>query len=113
MRKTGRRAFFAQALSLIVVGALGGVGTAYGGAGSDFLDSEIIKAELRVATRAQAAYVDDVVDKAKSGILPVKILVTAYRYAMRHEVGRRPYYFKICVEQLAKKAGLKIAFLSF
>ena len=113
MRKTGRRAFIAQLLALIVVGATGGGEVAYGGATSSLLDAEKLKYELRVVTQAQGAYVDDVVDKATKGLLPIKILSAAYRYAMRREVGRRPLYFKICIEQLAKKAGLKLSFLSF
>lgn len=113
MERTGRRAFFAQALSLLVVATLGGSRTVYGGSPSSLLDADRLKLELRVKTEAEGAYVDDVVDKAKSGIIPVKILTTAYRYAMQREAGRRPRYFKICIEQLAKKAGLKISFLSF
>ena len=113
MRRTGRREFFAQLLALVVVGAAGGGKVAYGDATSSLLDAEKLKLELRVTTQAQGAYVDDVVDKAKKGLLPTKILSSAYKYAMRREVGRRPLYFKICIEQLAKKAGLKLSFLSF
>ena len=91
----------------------GGGKIAYGGATSPLLDAEKLKYELRVLTPAQGAYVDDVVDKVKKGQLPIKILSAAYQYAMRREVGRRPLYFKICIEQLAKKAGLKLSFLSF
>ena len=113
MRKSGRRAFLAQLFALMVVGAAGGGKIAYGGATSPLLDAEKLKYELRVLTPAQGAYVDDVVDKVKKGQLPIKILSAAYQYAMRREVGRRPLYFKICIEQLAKKAGLKLSFLSF
>lgn len=113
MKKTGRREFFAQVAALAALGALGGAGIAQGGSVSSILDSEKLKAELRVTTEAQGAYVDDVVEKAKDGELPVKIVTASYRYAMRREVGRRPLYFKICVEHLAKQAGLKLSFLSF
>ena len=113
MRKTGRRAFLAQLLAFAAFGAAGGGATAYGGSTSPLLDADKLKLELRVTTQAQEAYVDDVVDKVKKGLLPLTILTAAYKYAMKREVGRRPLYFKICLEQLAKKAGLKLSFLSF
>jgi hypothetical protein len=103
----------ARAAALVVVGALEGFRTAYGASAPSVLDSERLKLELRVTTREQAAYVEDVVKKAKAGTLPPKILVAAYRYAMRYEASRRPLYFKLCLETLAKRAGLRLKFLSF
>ena len=113
MRKIGRRAFLTQLLAVAAFGAVGGGATAFGGSKSPLLDAERLKLELRVTTQAQEAYVDDVVDKAQKGELPLNILTAAYKYAMKRKVGRRPLYFKICLEDLAKKAGLKLSFLSF
>ena len=113
MRNIGRRAFLSQLLALTAVCATGGGKIAYGGSVASLLDAERLKFELRVTSDAQAAYVDYVVDKVKNGSLPLKILAAAYKYAMNREHRRRPLYFKICVEELAKKAGLKLSFLSF
>lgn len=113
MKRTGRRAFIAQALALVVVATLGGARSALGDSSSSLLDAETLKLELRTKTEAEAAYIDEIVEKAKEGKIPVKFLTVAYRYAMQREAGRRPLYFKICLEQLTKKAGLNLTFSSF
>ena len=110
MNRIGRRAFIARAFAMLALGALS-VGTAYGGAGA--LDADKLKAALRVKTDAEADFVDDVVEKVSQGALPYKIFYAAYKYAMRKAVGLRVRYFKICLENLVKQAGLKISFLSF
>ena len=63
MRNIGRRAFLSQLLALTAVCATGGGKIAYGGSVASLLDAERLKFELRVTSDAQAAYVDDVVDK--------------------------------------------------
>ena len=113
MKKTGRRAFLTLVLMALAAGSLSAGGIAFGAVAPSVLDSDSLKMELRVTTDAQAAYVDDVVEKVKKGAIPTQILTSAYRYAMRQEKSRRPIYFRICVEQLCKKAGIKVPFLSF
>lgn len=81
--------------------------------GYDALDSALVKQELRVKTDAEAAFVDDVVEKTRSGQIPVKILNAAYRYALKKSGARRVYYFANCLKILTRQAGLRVEFLEF
>ena len=110
MNRIGRRSFIARAFATLAFGAFA-LDAARASSGT--LDADKLKAELRATTCAQAKFIDDVVDKVKKGYVPEKLLYTAYRYAMKKEVGRRVFYFRLCLVELAKRAGLKVKFLSF
>ena len=110
MRKLGRRAFISSAFALVGLGAFG-VDATFGAI--EALDPAIVKSELRVKTELEGAFVDDVIEKAKKGELPVKILHAAFRYARDKNRTQRMVYFKKGLETLTKRAGLKIAFLDF
>ncbi|MBP5621615.1 MAG: hypothetical protein J6X44_06325 [Thermoguttaceae bacterium] len=110
MKKMGRRAFIARAVALTCAGTLFPRQTA---SAAEALDPDILKAQLCAKTELECAFVDDVVDKAKDGTLPIKILTTAYRYALSKGRSSRLIYFKRCLEELTKRAGLKITFKNF
>jgi len=110
MKRLGRRAFIAGAFAFVGVGAFR-VDTAWGAI--EALDPAFVKSELRVKTELEDAFVDDVINKAKEGELPVKILQAAFRYARNKSKTKRMIYFKTCLIALTKQAGLKIAFLDF
>ena len=110
MKKMGRRAFIARAVALACAGTLFRRQTA---SAAEALDPDILKMQLCAKTELECAFVDDVVDKAKDGTLPIKILTTAYRYALSKGRSSRLIYFKRCLEELTRRAGLKITFKSF
>ena len=110
MCKTNRRTFLTRALGACLLSALF---ADVARADSDALDAETLKMKLRTTTDAQDAFVEDVVAKANRGELPVSILRVAYRYAMGKDATRRVYFFRLCLVNLAKKAKLRITFLSF
>jgi len=110
MKRLSRRAFILGAFALVGLSAWR-VDTAFGAI--DALDPAIVKSELRVKTELESAFVDDVIEKAKRGALPVKILQAAFRYARNKNKTQRMIYFKKCLEVLSKQAGLKIVFLDF
>ena len=113
MRRIGRRAFCAQAFAFAAAVAYGVCSKpARSAQAASALDAERLRSELRVTTQAQGKYVDDVVEKVEKGELPYKIFITAYKYAMKRDASKRPYYFKLCTEQLAKKSGLRLDFPS-
>lgn len=106
----GRRRFIFDALSLV---GLGLVALNQDANAVEALDPEILKNQLCVKTDAEEAFVDDVIDKAKSGELPMKFLTNAYRYAIQKNKSQRVVYFKRALEALCKRAGRKIEFKSF
>ena len=110
MNRIGRRAFIARAFATVAFGA---VGLKFARASSDKLDAETLKVALRATTDEQARFIDDVVEKVEKGDVPEKMLYAAYRYAMKREPGRRVFYFRLCLVELAKRAGLKVVFLTF
>lgn len=106
----GRREFITGAVSAFALAMLAQTKKADA---VEALDPEILKSQLRVKTDAEAAFVDDVVDKAKKGVIPMKIFMTAYRYALDKGKSKRVIYFRYCLVSLTQKAGLKIDFKSF
>ena len=109
MKQMKRRAFVARAFATLAAVALG-VAPTFGG---EVLDAEKMKSALRATTTGQAAFIDDVAAKAADGILPRKILYASFNFAMKKPDDRRVYFFRLCLVQLTKNAGLKIDFLSF
>ncbi|MBQ9875440.1 MAG: hypothetical protein IJM30_13380 [Thermoguttaceae bacterium] len=105
----GRRAFIGRVATLVGAGYF--LAGRSAGA-SEALDPEILKSQLRAKTEREKAFVDDVVQKASDGILPMKIFTTARRYALQKDASQRVVYFKMCLEALTKRAGLKIVFKS-
>ena len=110
MKKMGRRAFIARAVALACAGF---VLPRRLSSASEALDPEILKTQLRAKTELERAFVDDVVEKSNAGILPVKILTTAYRYALGKGSSSRMVYFKKCLETLTRRAGINITFKNF
>lgn len=110
MNRIGRRSFIARAVATLAFGAFA---LDAARADSGMLDADKLKAELRATTAAQATFIDDVVDKVQKGLVPEKMLYAAYKFAMKKEVGRRVFYFRLCLVELAKRARLKVKFLSF
>ena len=110
MNRIGRRSFIARAVATLAFGAFA---LDAARAGSGMLDADKLKDELRATTAAQATFIDDVVDKVQKGLVPEKMLYAAYKFAMKKEVGRRVFYFRLCLVELAKRARLKVKFLSF
>ena len=108
-RRTSRRAFLARALAFVGASAFALAGATDA---SELLDAETLKYQLRVKTKKEEEFVDDVVAKAKSGELPMKILIAARRRALEKSDSRRVLYFKVYLETLSKSAGLKIVFKS-
>ena len=106
----GRRAFIARAVAFVGSGVFllsRDVGA------EEALDPATLKSQLCVKTKLEEAFVDDVLDKVDEGLLPRKILIAAYRYALKKGRSQRLIFFKSCLETLAKRAGIKIEFKSF
>ncbi|MBR4834609.1 MAG: hypothetical protein IKU86_09830 [Thermoguttaceae bacterium] len=110
MQTLSRRDFVLRAAACF--GASLFVGRAAFGANAA-LDPATLKQELRVKTDAEAAFVDDVVAKARAGEISVEILTVAYRYAQKKDGGRRVYYFANCLKILTQRAGRNVKFLKF
>lgn len=106
----GRRAFIARAVAFVGSGVLllsRDVGA------EEALDPATLKSQLCVKTKLEEAFVDDVLDKVDEGLLPRKILIAAYRYALKKSRSQRLIFFKDCLETLSKRAGIKIEFKKF
>ena len=106
----GRRAFIARAVAFVGSGVLllsRDVGA------EEALDPATLKSQLCVNTKLEEAFVDDVLDKVDEGLLPRKILIAAYRYALKKSRSQRLIFFKDCLETLSKRAGIKIEFKKF
>ena len=110
MYETNRRGFLALALCACALGAFP-VNSAR--ADAPLFDADTLKKKLRVTTEAQSDFVDDVIRKEQNGELPSSMLRASYRYAMGKEASRRIYFFRLCLANLVKRAGLKIEFLPF
>ncbi|MDO5309384.1 MAG: hypothetical protein Q4G03_07825 [Planctomycetia bacterium] len=113
MKRIGRRAFLARTLTALVVGATSSFSWSSAGAAVETLNAEYLKRQLVAKTDAECAFIDDVVEKARTGVIPMKFLEMAYRYAMKKSSKHRLFYFKQALSQLCKQAGLKVSFLSF
>lgn len=107
----GRRRFIAGAVTL--VGSVLFLGLDQQANAAEALDPDILKTQLRCKNDAEEKFVDDVVEKVGEKKIPVKILTSAYRFALKKETSKRMIYFKYCLETLLKRAGIRVQLKSF
>lgn len=80
--------------------------------GGEALTAEVLKKKLYAKTGPEEAFCDRVILKRDQGVLPNKILYTAYRYAVEKETARRFIYFQKSLEKLCKDAKIDISTVS-
>lgn len=67
------------------------------------LTTDVLSKTLYARTPEQEAFLGKCIDLRDSGVLPDRILYTAYRYAMKKQKTRRYDYFKTALEKLCKE----------
>lgn len=72
------------------------------------ITAEILRLKLYAKSEAENKYCDDVIKKRDEGVLPNRILVSAYRYAVQKEKTRRFIYFKTALERLCKEQKIEL-----
>lgn len=66
------------------------------------LTADVLCAQLYVKTPEEEAFVTRCVELRDQGVLPNRLLYTAYRYAVKKNKSRRYYYFRIVILRLCE-----------
>lgn len=77
--------------------------------GGETLTADILKKKLYAKTETEEAYCDRIIQKRNEGVLPNKILYTAYRYAVDKDKDRRFIYFQKSLEKLCADAKIELS----